>query len=72
MTNTIPEVPAGVEGAIAGEGSGSPVALTWQENLISFRPRMSGVQQPQTVNIRAWDPMSKQPVTGSARTLPDT
>ena len=34
--------------------------------MISFRPRMSGVQQPQTVNIRAWDPKNKQAVTGSA------
>ena len=34
--------------------------------MISFRPRMSGVQQPKTVNVRAWDPKAKQVVTGSA------
>jgi phage protein D len=47
-------------------GDGATVALTWQENMISFRPRMSGVQQPKTVNIRAWDPKNKQVVTGTA------
>ena len=34
----------------------------WQDTLISFRPRMSGVQQPKTVNVRAWDPKSKENV----------
>ena len=50
----------------ANKTAGSPTALTWQDNMISFRPRMSGVQQPQTVNIRAWDPKNKQAITGSA------
>jgi phage protein D len=50
----------------ATSASGSPVSLTWQQELISFRPRMSGVQQPQTVEVRAWDPKSKQNVSGSA------
>ena len=48
-----------------------PVALTWQDNLISFRPRMTGIQQPTTVNIRAWDPKNKQAVT-AARPAPQT
>jgi phage protein D len=47
-------------------GEGAPVTLTWQDNLISFRPRVSGVQQVQTVNVRAWDPKNKQAVTGNA------
>ena len=50
----------------ANKSAGSPTVLTWQDNMISFRPRMSGVQQPKTVNIRAWDPKNKQAVTGSA------
>ena len=50
----------------ANETAGAAIALTWQDNMISFRPRMSGVQQPKTVNIRAWDPKNKQAVTGSA------
>jgi uncharacterized protein involved in type VI secretion and phage assembly len=50
----------------ANVSNGAAVALTWQDNLISFRPRMSGVQQPKTVNVRAWDPKAKQTVNGSA------
>jgi phage protein D len=46
--------------------AGSPIELTWQDNLISFRPRVSGVQQVDTVNVRNWDPKAKQLVTGSA------
>src|SRR5262249_31714096 len=42
-----------------------------QQELISFRPRMSGVQQPQSVDVRAWDPKSKQNVSGNARS-PET
>ena len=49
-----------------GDG-GAAVALKWQDSMISFRPRMSGVQQPQTVNVRAWDPKNKQNVNGSAQ-----
>jgi phage protein D len=50
----------------ANKGELGTVELTWQDNLISFRPRMSGVQQPRTVNIRAWDPKTKSAVTGTA------
>jgi phage protein D len=50
----------------ANKTSGAPVALTWQDQLISFRPRMSGVQQPQTVNVRGWDPKNKQVITGNS------
>ncbi len=50
----------------ANQAAGSPTALKWQESLISFRPRMSGVQQPTTVNVRAWDPKGKSVVSGSA------
>jgi phage protein D/phage baseplate assembly protein gpV len=50
----------------AGDTDGGPVTLTWQQELISFRPRMTGVQQPQTVQVRAWDPKSKQNISGSA------
>jgi phage protein D/phage baseplate assembly protein gpV len=49
-----------------GEGAGGPVTLKWQETLISFRPRVSGIQQLQTVNLRSWDPKSKRTVSGSA------
>ncbi|MDA0167306.1 VgrG-related protein [Solirubrobacter ginsenosidimutans] len=48
-----------------GDG-GAPVTLTYQDTMISFRPRMSGVQQPKTVNIRAWDPKGKKVITGTS------
>jgi phage protein D/phage baseplate assembly protein gpV len=50
----------------ANEGKDGTVELQYQQSMLSFRPRMSGVQQPSTVNIRAWDPKNKQAVTGSA------
>jgi len=56
----------------ANEGKDGNVTLTYQDNMLSFRPRMSGVQQPQTVNIRAWDPKSKQAITGTSGTAQTT
>lgn len=50
----------------ASDVAGSPVVLTWQDKLISFRPRMSGVQQPQTVEVRSWDPKAKSNISGHA------
>jgi phage protein D len=50
----------------ANKTQGAAVALTWQDNLLSFRPRVSGVQQPKTVNVRGWDPKAKQVVTGTS------
>jgi phage protein D/phage baseplate assembly protein gpV len=50
----------------ANQGGGAAVTLTYTQEMLSFRPRMSGVQQPKTVNIRAWDPKAKQVITGSA------
>ena len=51
----------------ANKGGAEPtVDLKYQDTMISFRPRMTGVQQPKTVNIRAWDPKNKQVVTGTS------
>jgi uncharacterized protein involved in type VI secretion and phage assembly len=47
-------------------GAGSPIELTWQQELVSFRPRFSGVQQVDTVTVRNWDPKNKQTITGTA------
>jgi phage protein D len=55
----------------ANKGEGSPVTLKWQDSLISFKPRMTAIQQPATVNVRAWDPKSKRVVNGTA-TAPQT
>ena len=37
-------------------GSGSPLPLRAPEELISFRPRVSGAQQVDSVVVRGWDP----------------
>ena len=50
----------------ANKGGGAPVVLRWQDNLISFRPRMSGIQQVDTVQVRGWDPKAKQNINGQA------
>ena len=42
------------------------LTLRWQDSLISFRPRVSGIQQVTTVNVRSWDAKAKANVTGSA------
>jgi phage protein D len=40
----------------AGGPSDPPVALRWGEKLLSFRPRVTGVQQLDRVLVRGWDP----------------
>ena len=50
----------------AGVAEGTPVTLRWQDNLMSFRPRVTGVQQLESVSARGWDPKNKREVTGNA------
>jgi phage protein D/phage baseplate assembly protein gpV len=52
----------------ANKTSGAAIALRWQDTLLSFRPRMSGVQQPRSVNVRGWDPKGKQTITATSPT----
>jgi phage protein D len=49
-----------------GANAGVPIELKWQDSLISFRPRVSGVQQVKTINVRSWDPKAKKNVAGSS------
>jgi phage protein D/phage baseplate assembly protein gpV len=49
-----------------GMPGAEPVTLAWGKQLISFRPRVTGVQQMQEVLVRAWDPSSKQVIESSA------
>ena len=49
----------------AGEGSGTPVTLAMGVRLLNFRPRMSGVQQVQEVEVRGWDAAGKRPIVGT-------
>jgi hypothetical protein len=46
--------------------------LKWQDNMVSFRPRMSGVQQPTSVTVRSWDIKGKQNVSGTASSATTT
>ncbi len=50
----------------ANVSAGSALALRWGENLQTFRPRLSGIQQVDKVEVRAWDPKAKKVVNGSA------
>jgi phage protein D/phage baseplate assembly protein gpV len=56
----------------ANVASGAPIELRWQEKLISFRPRITGVQQFSTVNVRGWDPKAKKAIESSASSAQTT
>jgi phage protein D len=44
----------------------SAVSLTWGTTLLSFRPRVSAMQQVSSVTVRGWDPVAKQAIVGQA------
>src|SRR3954468_2085957 len=50
----------------AGGNGGAALTLRWGESLTTYRPRMSGVQQVDKVEVRGWDPKAKKAITGSA------
>jgi phage protein D/phage baseplate assembly protein gpV len=45
--------------------SGDPVELSYPDDLHAFRPRITAVQQVETVTVRGWDSKSKQVVATS-------
>nr|MDQ2999615.1 type IV secretion protein Rhs [Chloroflexota bacterium] len=47
--------------------SAVPIALTWGNNLVEFRPHLSTIGQTPRVIVRGWDPSRKQAVLGEAR-----
>ena len=51
-----------------GPAGGTPVELTMGENLRSFSPRVTGVEQIDSVEVRGWDPISAKSM--SATTSP--
>jgi phage protein D/phage baseplate assembly protein gpV len=51
----------------AGEGSGSPIRLAWGNTLLTFRPRMTAIQQTSSVDVRGWDAKNKAVINGSAQ-----
>ncbi|HSH23635.1 MAG TPA: phage baseplate assembly protein V [Acidimicrobiales bacterium] len=59
----------GLVGAAAGAAAGAagvgPPTLTFKENLISFRPRLSAACLTPEVEVRVWDPKAAEVVVGS-------
>lgn len=49
-----------------GPAGGTPVTLTIGEDLRSFSPRVSAVQQIDTVEVRGWDPTAAKALSASA------
>jgi phage protein D len=47
--------------------AGATVNLDWGQNLVSFRPRVTGVQQLDDVVVRGWDRKAKQAIQASAK-----
>lgn len=45
-----------------------PVELNYRESLLEFRPRLTASAQVSNLNVRGWDPATKRPIVGRART----
>jgi phage protein D len=41
--------------------------LRWGDELLSFRPRVTGMQQVEQVVVRAWDPVTKQTIEATSK-----
>jgi phage protein D len=50
----------------AGDSAPGPT-LEWGKTLLSFRPRVTGVQQASEVLVRGWDPKAKKAIEATAR-----
>lgn len=65
-----PSGAGGIGGAIAGAAAsiagGGPPTLTFQQNLISFRPRRSAANIPSEVEVRVYDYKKAEVVVGTA------
>lgn len=49
------------------EDQGSAIELSWQQNLSSFRPRLSSIGQFNSVTVRSWDVATKKEIVGQAQ-----
>lgn len=56
-----------------GPSGAAEKTLRWGEDLITFRPRLTGIQQLTDVTVRGWDPVAKQQIVSqkSASSLND-
>ncbi len=55
-----------VRKAGGGEPDGEPQTLRYGETLLSFRPRLTGVQQVDEVVVRSWDHTTKRAIEATA------
>ena len=53
-----------------GEPEGAALELRYGANLLSFRPRLTGVQQVDEVIVRSWDHTSKRAIEATAKPDP--
>ncbi|HWH11056.1 MAG TPA: VgrG-related protein [Solirubrobacteraceae bacterium] len=49
-----------------GPAGQEPVPLAWGVELLSFRPRATGIRQVSEVVVRGWDPSHSQAIVGTA------
>ncbi len=53
-----------------GDAGGEPLTLRYGEELLTFRPRLTGVQQVDEVVVRSWDHTSKRAIEATAKPEP--
>ena len=46
--------------------AGTPTKVVWGEDLLDFRPRVTGMRQVESVTVRCWDPTRKQEIVATA------
>lgn len=51
----------------APQAKGQPIDLEWGVTLREFRPRLTTIGQVDTINVRGWNPVTKQEIVGQAR-----
>ncbi|MCL4831775.1 MAG: VgrG-related protein [Caldilineaceae bacterium] len=49
----------------ATQKTGSPAELTWGDNLLSFRPRVTAVHQSEEVTVHSWDQVQKKEIVST-------
>lgn len=52
--------------AKGGDNPTNPLQLVFGDNLLEFRPRLTGGQQVKEVQVRTWDPATKNVLLGTA------
>ena len=53
-----------------GDAGGEPITLRYGEELQTFRPRVTGVQQVDEVVVRSWDHTAKRAIEATAKPEP--